>query len=837
MRNSSPSRLAGLFIKRLSLAARVFIALAVLLTVTIVVTSASLLYNSAVALRDEAEAAAVHLAELLSGSFAEMGEISLANVARTLDATLDGPMMAQARIAAHLVEAAEAAGYDPPRINGILEDITRETVLDEFWITDEQGFSYLTNVRDAAGVPVPFRFDPDPAVQPQASKFYVLLDAPLDGGDFITQPAQVREIDQQVYKYVAVGGVDKPRIVQVGNALAFGEQEILTNVYASQRADVSAVIEGILGQHMTTQATMLDRFVAAAEAAEWTPDDIDLRLRRIAASSAMGEIRVADAGGGVIYSNLPRGGEDAAKLDMPHVEDIGVLLDSSEQVVEHSTEPHAADGVSYKYVTVAGKDSRLVQVGVPIESSSGNLLYSVYQREADVLVRSRNLQALWIVNLERELAAYAPRAELQTGDKVDVQRIFEQRAEAVMEDAMGQGRVVSAASLSLLSPDDRGIWVASPIVNAGGILIGSLGIAVSLDGIALKVRGEAWNTALIAFLLLGLTAVAALLGTRLLTHPIEIIADAARQVEAGQQPDHGAMDSVGRRSDEIGSLARVFSDMTVQVFNREEQLETLVSERTRELQTSNHNLRLAQEAIDQDLKMAQVVQAALVREGSADLGTFSAYSRMTPAQQVGGDFVDIAEPSDGMLFLAIGDVSGKGVAAALFMAASQAAVKSAAAECADISAVANEANRRLCSQNPMGLFVTCVLAMVNLKDGAVDYVCAGHEPAFLIARDDSRRPLPMTGGLAMGVMEDFDYSSRREFLQPGETLFLYTDGLTDATNLGGELFGKEQLERTLDGSAERSPENIVNHVWAKIGSFSTGTTAADDMTCLVLHCR
>ena len=308
------------------------------------------------------------------------------HVARTLDATLDGPMMAQARIAAHLVEAAEAAGYDPPRINGILEDITRETVLDEFWITDEQGFSYLTNVRDAAGVPVPFRFDPDPAVQPQASKFHVLLDAPLDGGDFITQPAQVREIDQQVYKYVAVGGVDKPRIVQVG----FSEQEILTNVYASQRADVSAVIEGILGQHMTTQAMMLDHFVAAAEAAEWTPDDIDLRLRRIAASSAMGEIRVADASGGVIYSNLPRGGEDAAKLDMPHVEDIGVLLDASEQVVEHSTEPHATDGVSYKYVTVAGKDSRLVQVGVPIESSSGNLLYSVYQREADVLVRSRN---------------------------------------------------------------------------------------------------------------------------------------------------------------------------------------------------------------------------------------------------------------------------------------------------------------------------------------------------------------------------------------------------------------------------------------------------------------
>ena len=824
--------------KRLRLAARVFIALAGILTVAVLTTSATLLYNTASALRDEAEAAAVHLAELLSGSFAEMGEISLANVARTLDATLDGPMTAQARIAAHLTEAAEAAGYNPLRINRILDEITQETVLDEFWITDEEGFSYLTNVRDEAGVPVPFRFDPDPAVQPQASKFYVLLDAPLDGDDFITQPAQVREIDQEVYKYVGVGGVDKPRIVQVGNALAFGEQEILTNVYASQRADVSAVIEGILGQHMRVQATMLDHFVSAAEAASWTKDDLDLRLRRIVDSTAIGEIRVTDASGVyAIYSSLPQG--STATVDLPHAKDLGVLVNGSEQVVEHATAPHASDGSAYKYVTVARKNSpRLVQVGVPIESSSGNLLYSVYQKEADILVRSRNLQALWIVNLERELAAAAPRPELQTGDEtVDVQRIFEQRTEAFMKDAMDRQHVVSAASLSLLSPEDRGIWVASPIVNDGGILIGGLGIAVSLDEIALKVQGEARNTALIAFLLLGFTAVAALFGTRLLTHPIEIIADAARQVESGEQPDRADMESVIRRSDEIGSLARVFSDMTVQVFNREEQLETLVSERTKELQTSNQHLRLAQEAINQDLKMAKVVQAALVREGSADLGTFSAYARMTPAQQVGGDFVDIAEPSDGMLFLAVGDVSGKGVAAALFMAASQAAVKSASAEHAEIDAVAEQANSRLCSQNPMGLFVTCVLARVNLNNGVVDYVCAGHEPAYLISPDDSRRPLPMTGGLAMGLMEEFGYASRRETLQPGETLFLYTDGLTDATNRKGELFGKERLEGTLNGSAGRSPEDIVNHVWSEIGNFSAGTAAADDMTCLVLHRR
>ena len=127
-------------------------------------------------------------AVLLSASFAEMGEISLANVARTLDATLDGQMVAQARIAAHLVAAAEAAGQRPTRIIETLDAVTATTVLDEFWITDEQAFAYLTNVRDDTGALVPFRFDPDPTVQPQASKFYVLLAAPPGGDDIITQP-------------------------------------------------------------------------------------------------------------------------------------------------------------------------------------------------------------------------------------------------------------------------------------------------------------------------------------------------------------------------------------------------------------------------------------------------------------------------------------------------------------------------------------------------------------------------------------------------------------------------------------------------------------------------
>ena len=824
--------------KGLRLAVRGFLALAALLTVTITATSATMLYNSALALRDEAEASAVHLAELLSASFADMGEISLANVARTLDATLDDQMIAQARLAAHLVAAAEEAGQDPPRIIETLDAIVASTVLDEFWITDSVGFSYLTNVRDENGALVPFRFDPDPTVQPQASKFYVLLGSDVD--DVITQPAQVREIDQEVYKYVGVGGVDQERIVQIGNALVFGEQEILTNVYATERADVSAVVEGIVGQQMLVQATIVGHFVAAAEEAGWTAGQIEARLRRIVGSTVIGEIRVVNPDGGVAYSSLLPPLSGGSAVDLPHAGELAPLLEGAERSVELATAPRASDGEVYKYVAVAGAGSpRVVQVGIPIEGSSGNLLYSVYQREADLLVRSRNLEALWVVNLDRELAAAAPRAGQAAAGTVDAAGVFARRAEAVVGRAMEQGQVVSETSLSLLSPTERGIWVASPIINAGGIPIGGLALAVSLDDIANTVQAEARNTTLIAFVLLGFTAAAALWGTRWLTQPIEAIASAARQVEMGRQPDEGPMEAVVQRTDELGSLARVFEAMTVQVFNREEQLEMMVAARTDELQQTNRSLRLAQQALEQDLEMAKVVQAALVREGNVDLGGFAAYARMTPAQQVGGDFVDVLEPSGGKLFFTVCDVSGKGVAAALFMAASQGAINAAASESqnGDVGAIATEANRRLCAENPMGLFVTGVLAIVDLERAVMEYVCAGHEPAYLVAGDDSRRPLPMTGGVAMGVLDDFEYESREEKLRPGDALFLYTDGLTDAVNLTGELFGKERLEATLDGASARSPEEIVDHVWSEIGAYSAGAAAADDMTCLVLRRR
>ena len=319
--------------------------------------------------------------------------ISLGDVARALDAMLDEQMTGQARIAAHVVAAAEAAGHDPARVIDTLSAVAATTVLDEFWVTDEQGVAYLTNVRDASGAPVAFRFDPDPGVQPQASVFHPLLSSPPDSDDVVAQGAQVREIDNEVFKYVGVSGADRRRIVQVGNALAFEEQALQSGVYTSpvmtavlaafsepdllasartsEFAEIRSVFEGLLGQQMVVQAALADCLAARAEEAGWDSAEIDARLRRIVSSTPIGEIHVAAAGGDVLHGTRAASSSPRAAAELPHAQELGPILDGTSRVAEHPTGPRAADGAIWKYVSVAGaRAPRFVQVGLPIADDS-----------------------------------------------------------------------------------------------------------------------------------------------------------------------------------------------------------------------------------------------------------------------------------------------------------------------------------------------------------------------------------------------------------------------------------------------------------------------------------
>ena len=628
---------------------------------------------------------------------------------------------------------------------------------------------------------------------------------------------------------VGVPGIDKPRIVQVGTEIVLGEQEVLIEAYASARADISAVIEEILVQQMETQALMLGQLIAVMEDGGYSSASINATLEQITASSVIGAIAVTDGKGREIYrsSNAAAGGYPA----------LDELATGSGRQAIHTRTMLRQDGAQAKQVSWLQPDAGyLVHVDIPIEGASGNLLYSVYQSQADLLAQSGNLVSLWVVNRENELVAAAPRAgTLVAGEGVSAFTTFGDRAQSLVAQALDTGSVASIARLDLLNPAQRGLWVAAPVVNAGGILIGGIALEISLDGIARILRGEFVRTFLIALGLLALTALTAFAGARWLTHPIEVIADVAREVESGTQPGQDSMRKVMSRSDEIGALARVFSDMTEQVFNREEKLESLVAERTLELQISNRQLIQAKESMDQDLEMAKVVQTALVHGGYIQAGSIQGYARMTPAKQVGGDFVMLQELAGERLFYVVGDVSGKGVSASLFMVAAQAAISNVAEGNSAIADIANQANREICRVNPMSLFVTCAMGLVDTRTGAIDYVHAGHEPALYFDAAGASGKLPLTGGLAMGVEEGYDYVAGQWKLAHGDTMFLYTDGLTDAVDRDNRVFGNRKLFDALAAVKDLPLQQISDRLWQAVLDFSAGAAAADDMTCLILR--
>jgi len=821
------------------LATIIFLANVALIIISALTISVTQITNWMNGTREQARDVAEKTATQISEIFADVGEISIASVARTADVSLNMPMTAQAFSAAFLVKATSEASYDTADVIQILSSITEETVLDEFWITDTTGFSYLTNVRGADGSLIPFRFLEDPSEQPQAHKFYPLLDVPMGSFDVVTQPAQVREVDRDVYKYVATNGVDQPRIVQVGNRLDFGDSELLSQTHASTTADVSAVIEGNLSANMRVSGVILDHFMTASFDARRSDEEIISDLDEIILHTAIGEITIADRESQVLYSvNSSNGAQIESLLYRDELDD----LMTNEWIDHRGTKPHRGDSSAYKYVTIARSNSSyIIQLGLPVvRGNSASILNTVYQEQASVLVSEGYPEALWFIDADNNIAGAAQYSE--TNDLAEMENAWRtpyylrsSSANDVITSATERNMPSSYARLGLTNPSERGLWVAAP-VSIENNPIGTVLAFINLDDTASQIWNGMTQVLLLSLLLLAFTGFGTFVGARLLTQPIERIAEAARFIENGEQPGDELIGPVLDRADEIGSLARVFQDMTIQVFSREEVLETLVSERTAELVSANNELRLAQEVINKDLEMAMAVQAALVRDGTADLNAFTASARMEPALQVGGDFVDFFE-DDNSLICVVGDVSGKGVAAALFMAASQAAIRFAANESHDVAEICKNANERICRQNPMGLFVTVFVAKVDLDTGDIEYVSAGHDPPYLLSPGKPPDRITGTGthGVAMGVLDGIDYPKNILRLKPGEILFCYTDGLTDMVSLSGEIYGKDRLEQSLIDAPASNATKVLDSVWDNIETFSRGAAPADDRTCLVLY--
>ena len=240
-------------------------------------------------------------------------------------------------------------------------------------------------------------------------------------------------------------------------------------------------------------------------------------------------------------------------------------------------------------------------------------------------------------------------------------------------------------------------------------------------------------------------------------------------------------------------------------------------------------------ALQNELDVASKIQQSVLPTGFPSSDSYEVAANMEPARNVGGDFFDIMRLENSRLGLAVADVSDKGVPAALFMMSSITQLKGAAIGIGEPGGVLSEVNDLLNQDNETAMFVTLLYAVYNPENGVMTYANGGHNPPVIVHADGSSTLLPMTGGIALGVAPGFEYEQSTATLNPGETIVLYTDGVTEAMNGDGEEFGIDRLRDLFVGVPPRHPKEANKAIFEAVSTFAGDTPQSDDITCLTLR--
>jgi sigma-B regulation protein RsbU (phosphoserine phosphatase) len=276
------------------------------------------------------------------------------------------------------------------------------------------------------------------------------------------------------------------------------------------------------------------------------------------------------------------------------------------------------------------------------------------------------------------------------------------------------------------------------------------------------------------------------------------------------------------RRNEIGQLSADVAEMTREIDDYIDRIETINAEKKR---------------MEVELDLAARIQLSVLPDifpPFPERKEFDLYASMDPAREVGGDFYDFFLIDDDHLGIVIADVSGKGVPAALFMMISKTIIKNFAMLGISASEIMDKSNKALCEQNTTGMFVTVWIGILEISTGKMTCSNAGHEyPA--ICHNGEFKLLKDKHGLVLGAMDLSVYKEYEIQLDKGDKIFVYTDGVSEATNAEDKQFGTDRTEAALNIKAEADPKEILKIVRASVDEFVGNAEQYDDLTMVCLE--
>ena len=370
---------------------------------------------------------------------------------------------------------------------------------------------------------------------------------------------------------------------------------------------------------------------------------------------------------------------------------------------------------------------------------------------------------------------------------------------------------------------NRTLYAANPVRDEEGKVIARVWALVDVNDVLSARR----DFLLISILLtLGLAVVAicltVLLLRRIVLRPVRDLSHAASAFASGDdgQAETNVVSLNIKSNDEIGDLYHEIRSMQSRIIDYTEEKAHSAAERER---------------IRTELDLAARIQNSMLPHTFPpfpDRTEFDIYASMTPAKEVAGDFYDFFFVDPDHLCLLIADVSGKGVPASLYMMISKVILQSCAMLNLPADQIIRKANEALSNNNPEQMFVTIWLGILEVSTGILTAVNAGHEYPAVMQAGKPFEILKDLHGALVGAFESYPYKAYQIQLRPGDKIFVYTDGVPEATDTNGAMYGMDRLAVTLKYLSNETPENILRGVRASVDSFVNGAPQFDDLTML-----
>ena len=352
-------------------------------------------------------------------------------------------------------------------------------------------------------------------------------------------------------------------------------------------------------------------------------------------------------------------------------------------------------------------------------------------------------------------------------------------------------------------------WIVATTTDPTGSGL-KFGIARPVGDALVDLRRTSARNAALGLGFIGLALIVIVPLSAGLTRNLDTLSAGVHRIAEG---DYSARVPV-RSNDEIGRLAVAFNQMAADV---EEHQRSAVS----------------QERIRRELELGRQIQHDMLPQGPLMLGLTEIKGVSVPAREVGGDFFNYFALRDGRIALLVGDVSGKGVGAALLMANLQAALRTRLALGQDLASLAQELDVDIDRTTPGPVYATLFVGILDPAARRLRCVNAGHNPQYVL-RTDGRIERMESTGRPIGLLSGGGYAEQSFDLAAGDVLFFYTDGCVEAENAGGDMFGWERLEQTLAGAAALGADQVMAKVEAEVTRFRAGVELQDDATMMVV---